>query len=70
MCKFLIMITIISQVDDSPGEFSYEKCKWYWGCMSRTDCADKLRTEGSLGNFVVRMNANGHYVMSLWCVCV
>ena len=39
---------------------------WFWGWMSREYCEKKLRTEGEVGHFVVRINAKGEYVMSFW----
>ena len=51
--------------DDGQG-FDYSKCKWFWHYMSRQDCEKKLRDEGKIGNFAIRINANGHYIMSLW----
>ena len=41
---------------------------WFWGCMSRQDCEKKLQSEGKVGNFVVRINASGNYIMSFWYV--
>jgi hypothetical protein len=40
--------------------------KWFWGTMSRQECEDKLKEKGEIGNFVVRVNANGHHIMSFW----
>lgn len=42
--------------------------KWFWGTMSRQDCEDELKERGEIGNFVVRVNANGHHIMSFWRV--
>ena len=42
-----------------------EEYPWVWGWMSREDCERKLHAEGEVGNFVVRINAMGDYVMSL-----
>ena len=39
---------------------------WFWGWMSREDCEKRLRAEGEVGHFVVRINAMGEYVMSFW----
>ena len=39
-------------------------CRWFWGHISRAECDKRLRTEGRVGNFVVRINAEGIYVMS------
>ena len=36
--------------------------------MSRQDCEKKLKEEGDIGNFVIRINANGRYILSLWWV--
>ena len=41
---------------------------WYWGRLDRQDCERQLKERGTVGNFVVRMNAAGYYVMSFWWV--
>ena len=41
---------------------------WFWGCMTRQECEKKLQSEGKVGNFVVRINASGNYIMSFWYV--
>ena len=43
-----------------------EEHPWFWGWMSREDCERRLETEGEVGNFVVRINAMGDYIMSFW----
>ena len=43
-----------------------DRYKWFWDCMSRHDCEKRLHDEGKVGTFVVRINANGHFVLSLW----
>ena len=42
--------------------------QWFWGDMSRVDCVAKMREKGDVGNFAIRVNASGHFVMTLWCV--
>ncbi len=39
---------------------------WYWGEMTRDDCTKALKDKGNVGNFVVRKNNRGDYVMSFW----
>lgn len=39
---------------------------WFWGSMSRQDAQKKLEEEGKVGNFIVRLNAEGTYVMTVW----
>ena len=39
---------------------------WYWGPLSRQECETELKERGIVGNFVVRMNTSGDYVMSFW----
>ena len=39
---------------------------WYWGMTSRADCETMLKDKGVVGNFVVRMNDRGDYIMSFW----
>ena len=39
---------------------------WFWGYMNRGDCERKLYNEGSMGDFVVRLNSNQQLVVSLW----
>ena len=41
---------------------------WYWGEMTRDECTQSLKEKGSVGNFVVRRNSRGDYVMSFWLV--
>ncbi|CAI8022104.1 hypothetical protein GBAR_LOCUS13007 [Geodia barretti] len=43
-----------------------ENYKWFWGEMNRADSETKMRAEGEVGNFAIRLNANGHYVMTFW----
>jgi hypothetical protein len=40
--------------------------KWFWGEMNRADSETMMRAEGEVGNFAIRVNANGHYVMTFW----
>ncbi|XP_064390037.1 uncharacterized protein LOC135337940 isoform X3 [Halichondria panicea] len=44
----------------------YEECKWFWGKASRQEAERRLLSEGKVGNFIVRINASGHYVMTYW----
>ena len=39
---------------------------WYWDSMSRQDAEKKLEEEGKVGNFIVRLNLEGTYVMTVW----
>ncbi len=41
---------------------------WYWGEMTRDDCTVSLKERGMVGNFVVRKNNRGDFVMSFWLV--
>ena len=54
------------EVVDDPEEL--ENYRWFWSCMSRQECEKKLKSEGKVGNFVIRINANGDYIMSFWYV--
>lgn len=47
---------------------SEELCnyQWFWGPMGRADCENRLTQTGKCGNFVVRVNASGDFVMSFW----
>ena len=51
---------------DLLGTQELEKYKWFWSCMSRQECETKLYTEGKAGSFVVRINASGHFILSIW----
>ena len=50
----------------SNGHENFDNYSWFWDTMSRADTEKKLQTEGKVGNFVVRVNAEGRYVMSVW----
>jgi len=54
------------EVVDDPEEL--ENYRWFWGCMSRQECENKLKSEGKVGNFVIRINASGDFIMSFWYV--
>ena len=56
------------QVEEEGDPEELDNYAWFWGCMSRQDCEKKLQSEGKVGNFVVRINANGNYIMSFWYV--
>ena len=56
----------VVQVEEVGDPEELENYRWFWGSMSRRDCEDRLRVEGEVGNFVVRINATGNYVMSFW----
>ena len=56
------------QVEEEGDQEELENYGWFWGCMSRQDCEKKLQSEGKVGNFVVRINARGYYIMSFWYV--
>jgi len=56
----------IVEVRDDTNEMDYEKCKWYWGNVPRQEAEKRLLSEGKRGNFIVRINANGYYVMTYW----
>lgn len=42
--------------------------RWFWGYMNRGDTEKKLYNEGNMGDFIIRLNASKHLVMSLWYV--
>ena len=46
--------------------FDHTKCKWFWGYMSRQKCEKKLMKEGKIGNFAIRVNVDGYFILSLW----
>lgn len=50
----------------SPAEEDLSKYEWFWGPMSRDECAKELQERGQIGNFIVRKNDRGDYVMSFW----
>ena len=50
----------------SPDEEDLSKYDWFWGPMSRDECAKELQERGQIGNFIVRKNDRGDYVMSFW----
>ena len=54
-------ISAVSMEDEDLGRFT-----WYWGVTSRSDCEAMLKDKGVVGNFVVRMNDRGDYIMSFW----
>ena len=39
---------------------------WFWGDMNRTDSETRMKAEGEIGNFAIRVNATGHFVMTFW----
>lgn len=45
---------------------NFNNYSWFWDTISRADTEKKLQTEGKVGNFIVRLNAEGSYVMSVW----
>lgn len=49
-------------------EEELERYDWYWGEMSREDCTQSLKERGLVGNFVVRKNNRGDFVMTFWYV--
>ena len=53
-----------SEDDDDDDDLSM--FDWYWGQMSRDECSKELMDRGKIGNFVVRKNDRGDYVMSFW----
>ena len=57
-------IAHLGPIDESSTQ-ELEGYPWFWGWMSREDCERRLHAEGEVGNFVVRINAMGDYVMSL-----
>lgn len=54
------------EVNDPAEEEELNNYTWYWGSMKRPECEKKLQEEGLVGNFVVRLNARGEYIMSFW----
>ena len=57
------MVRHSTQVHEDPDLSLYT---WYWGVTSRQDCEMMLQEKGVVGNFVVRMNDRGDYIMSFW----
>ena len=51
---------------DEDEEEDLGRYDWYWGPMSRDECEKSLKEKGQIGNFVVRKNDRGNYVMSFW----
>lgn len=47
-------------------EDDLHRYEWYWGEMSREECGKNLKEKGEIGNFVVRKNDRGNFVMSFW----
>lgn len=43
---------------------------WYWGKISRSSCEAMLKAKGEVGNFIVRLNDRGVFIMSFWCVYI
>ncbi len=56
----------VSQSEEDRESEELENYKWFWGHMNRSDCERRLHMEGEVGNFVVRINADGNLVFSLW----
>ena len=56
----------VVQVEEEGNPEELENYKWFWGHMNRKDCEEQLRAEGNIGNFVIRVNATGNYIMSFW----
>ncbi len=56
----------VSQSEKDRESKELEKYKWFWGHMNRSECERRLHMEGEVGNFVVRINADGNLVFSLW----
>ena len=59
------------------GREELDNYEWFWGDMNRVDSEARIKEEGEVGNFAIRVNANGHFVMTFWlvlyhivCVCV
>ncbi|XP_019852537.1 PREDICTED: uncharacterized protein LOC100638682 [Amphimedon queenslandica] len=51
-------------IDEEEDDLS--RYDWYWGPMSRDECERSLKEKGQIGNFVVRKNDRGSYIMSFW----
>ena len=43
-----------------------ENYLWFWGAMNRADSEAKMREVGEIGNFAIRINASGRFVMTFW----
>jgi hypothetical protein len=54
---------VMKEIDEDEDLSLYD---WYWGQMSREECGRELMERGKIGNFVVRKNDRGDYVMSFW----
>lgn len=55
-----------SQQSTDEEEDDLSRYDWYWGPMSREECERGLKEKGQIGNFVVRKNDRGSYIMSFW----
>lgn len=51
---------------DEEEEEDLVRYEWYWGPMSREECGRQLKERGQIGNFIVRKNDRGDFVMSFW----
>lgn len=60
--------TTTSNTKINVDEEDLERYDWYWGEMSREDCTQSLKERGIIGNFVVRKNNRGDFVMTFWYV--
>ncbi len=56
----------VIQSEENGGSEELENYVWFWGHMNRSECERRLHMEGKLGNFVVRINADGSFVLSVW----
>ena len=43
-----------------------ENYPWFWGHMDRPTSEKKMKEVGKVGNFSIRINAKGEYVMTFW----
>lgn len=39
---------------------------WFWGHMNRAESEAKMKKVGVVGNFAIRINATGCYIMTFW----
>jgi hypothetical protein len=65
-----IKTTDMKKSSSDSGQFDVreelDNYQWYWGHMNRVDSEARMKAEGSVGNFAIRVNASGHFVMTFW----
>ena len=71
VCVCVCVCVCVQQTSTSDGgQFAIreelDNYKWFWGNMNRADSEAKMKAEGKIGNFAIRVNATGSYVMTFW----